>query len=226
MTPTQNNLSQEEIATMNGEHLLEVLHWRYATKCMNGKKVPEETMERILEAIRLAPSSFGIQPYTIILIENKELLEKVKSAANEQPVVVEASHILVFAVWENVIQKKIDDLIYQTATERGISQESLHEERSRMESQLAFPPATNQEWSARQAYIALSHGLIAAALEQVDATPMEGFNPSAMDAILGLREKGLKSVVLMALGYRDTERDPLANAKKIRRNKEALFIKM
>lgn len=226
MTTTLNNSSKEDASSTNGKNLLEALNWRYATKRMTGKKVPEEALNRILEAIRLSASSFGLQPYTIVVIANKDLLEKIKSAANEQPVVAEASHLLVFAAWENLIQKKIDDYVIQIATERGVTEESLQEEKSKMESQLAFSPIINQEWAARQAYIALAYGLIAAAIEHVDATPMEGFNPSTIDAILGLREKGLHSVVLMTLGYRDTDNDPLANAKKIRRNKEALYIKM
>jgi nitroreductase/dihydropteridine reductase len=107
-----------------------------------------------------------------------------------------------------------------------VTEESLEGVKTKMESQLAFPAEKNVEWAARQAYLALGTGLIAAAVESVDASPMDGFNPSSVDAILGLREKGLKSVVLMALGYRDAEKDPLVNAKKIRRPKDALYIKM
>jgi nitroreductase/dihydropteridine reductase len=226
MELTQDSILQTDIPNIQGKHLIQALNWRYATKCMNGKIVPHDKLDRILEAIRLSASSFGLQPYTIIVIENRNLLEKVKSAANNQPQVTEASHLLVFAAWENLMQKKIDDFITQVAKERGVAEESLQEVKAKMESQLAFPSEKNVEWAARQAYIALGTGLIAAAVESVDATPMDGFNSSAMDAILGLKEKGLKSVVLMALGYRDAEKDPLVNAKKIRRDKDALYIKM
>ncbi len=226
MELTQESILQTDIPNIQGKHLIQALNWRYATKSMNGKIVPHEKLDRILEAIRLSASSFGLQPYSIIVIENRALLEKVKSATNCETLITEASHLLVFAVWENLIQKKIDDFISQIAIERGVSEESLQKIKTKMESQLAFPAEKNVEWAARQAYIALGTGLIAAAVESVDAAPIDGFNPSSMDAILGLKEKGLKSIVLMALGYRNAEKDPLVNAKKIRRDKDALYIKM
>ncbi len=226
MTFLQNILpkQEQEDANIDGKHLIQLLNWRYASKHMNGRKVPQETLDRILEAIRLTPSSFGLQPYTIIVIENREILEKLKSAANEQPQITEASHLLVFAAWENISQKVIDDYISKMAMERGISEDSLHTYKTQMESQLSYSAEQNLEWAARQAYIALGFGLIAAAAECVDATPMEGFNHGGMDSILELREKGLHSVVLLALGYRNIEKDPSVNAKKIRRSKESLFI--
>lgn len=226
MELTQESILQADIPNIQGKHLIQALHWRYATKRMTGKIVPHDKLDRILEAIRLSASSFGLQPYTIIVIENRDLLQKLKSAANNQPLVTEASHLLVFAAWENLIQKKIDDYVTQIATERSVTEESLEDAKTKMESLLAFPAEKNVEWAARQAYLALGTGLIAAAVESVDATPIDGFNPSSVDAILGLREKGLKSVVLMAIGYRDSEKDPLVNAKKIRRHKDALYIKM
>ena len=226
MITTQNNTLQEEEHVMDGHELLNALNWRYAAKRMNGNKIPQETLDRILEAIRLSASSYGLQPYTIIIIENKDTLAKLKQAANEQAVITEASHLLVFAAWENLIQQKIDDYISQVAQERNVSEESLQHTKSKIESQMAFTDKKNAEWAARQAYIALGTGLIAAAAEHVDATPMEGFNPTAMDALLGLKDRGLHSVVLLALGYRNAERDPRVNAKKVRRKKEKLYIKM
>ena len=226
MITTENNTLQYEEHVMNGHELLNALNWRYAAKRMNGNKIPQEALDRILEAIRLSPSSWGLQPYTIIVIDNKETLKKLKSAANEQEVITEASHLLVFTAWENLIQQKIDNYISQVATERHVSEESLQHTKSKIESQMAFTDKKNSEWAARQAYIALGIGIIAAAAEHIDATPMEGFNPTAMDALLGLKDRGLHSIVLLALGYRNTTIDPRANAKKIRRKKENLYIKM
>jgi nitroreductase/dihydropteridine reductase len=205
--------------------LIQSLEWRYASKRMNGQKVPDEKVKSILEAIRLAPSSMGLQPYTILLIEDEALKKKIQSVAFNQPQIVESSHLLVFAAWDNVTPKHIEEFIQHTATVRSVPVESMNDFKNTL---LNMAQNRSQEenfaWAARQAYIAFGIGLVAAASEKVDATPMEGFNNEALDELLNLGEKGLKSVTLMPLGYRDTENDWLANLPKVRREKDKLFI--
>lgn len=205
--------------------LIEILNWRYATKRMNGKKVPAEKLSNILEAIRLSASSMGLQPYTIIVVENEELRKKLQPAINNQPQIVEGSHVIVFAAWDNINENQVEDYIENIAYTRGITNSSLEKFKTSL-MEIVNNRTTEEKfiWAAKQAYIALGTALIAAANEQVDATPMEGFNPEEVDKILNLKEKGLKSVVILTLGYRNVEVDKLVKLPKVRRPKEKLFI--
>ncbi len=208
-------------------NLLEALNWRYATKRMTGKKVSRETVDRILDAAQLAPSSAGLQPYNIILVENEELRKKIQAVAFNQPQIVEASHLLIFAAWNDVTEKEVTEYINRMAADRKIPVESLsYLNGSLMNLVNNKTQEEKYQWTARQAYIAFGIAIAAAATEGVDATPMEGFNPAALDDLLGLKEKGLRSVTILTLGYRDTENDPLHAAKKIRRPKEHMVLEM
>lgn len=205
--------------------LINKLNWRYAAKRMNGEVVPEAKLKTILEAIQLAPSSVGLQPYTVLVISNKETKERIFNEAAPQPQIKESSHLLVFAAWEKVTAKDIEKYINLIASTRDVSVDSLSKFQDSIGgSILGRTDEVNFSWTARQAYIALGHALVAAATEHVDATPMEGFNNAKLDEILGLDAKGLKSVVIMTLGYRDDKNDNLAQAKKVRRPHEELFI--
>lgn len=208
-------------------NFIEALQWRYATKRMTGRKIPQEKTERILEAIRLSASSMGLQPYTILCIENESVKKSLQQAAFGQPQVVESSHLLVFTAWADVTESQIDEYIMQIASVRNVPVESLSGFKSNLLSSVQNrSPEQRYEWAARQVYIALGTALSAAAVEKVDATPMEGFKPAEVDKILGLQEKGLKSVAMMALGYRDEENDFLANAEKVRRDKDQLILEI
>jgi len=207
--------------------LIDALNWRYAVKRMNGQKVPQEKIENILDATRLSASSMGLQPYTILVIEDEELKKKLQPAAYNQPQIVESSHLLVFAAWENVTEENVNDYLNNIANVRSVSLNSLEGfKKSLMSIVNGRSQEQKYEWAARQAYIAFGTAISAAALEQVDATPMEGFNPEAIDEILRLKEKGLRSVTILALGYRDEEKDFMVNAKKVRREKEKLILKV
>lgn len=207
--------------------VLNNLNWRYATKRMNGEKVSSEKLEKILEAIQLAPSSIGLQPFTVLVVDDPEVRAKMKPAINNQPQITEASHVLVFAAWKDYSNDQVEKYLNQIASTRGLSIESLDGLRSMINGAISRQtPEQLLNWNARQAYIALGTGLVAAAEEQVDATPMEGFDPEALDTVLGLNEKGLRSTVIMALGYRDEDKDYLSKAAKIRRSKEELFIRV
>lgn len=203
------------------------LKWRYATKRMNGQKVPAEKLETILDAIQLAPTSIGMQPFTVLVIEDPELKAQIAPAIYNQPQITEGSHVLVFAAWKEYSNENVDKYINHIAKLRGIPVESLDGMRNMVIGSIAGKtPEQLLNWNMRQAYIALGFGLVAAANEHVDATPMEGFDPDALDTVLDLAEKGLHSTVILALGYRDAENDYLSSAAKVRRDKEELFIRL
>ncbi len=206
--------------------IINSLHWRYATKRMNGTKIPQTKMDIILDAISLAPSSFGLQPYSVLIIEDKAMLEKIKPIAMMQPQITESSALLVFAAWDKVTIEKINIYVNQIAKERNVTVDSLKSLKEYMESLLKNSDSDNVVWSSKQAYIALGIGLVAAAEEEIDSTPIEGFDKQLLDDLLNLKHKGLQSTVLMTLGYRDPFNDYLVNLKKIRREKDELFIKI
>lgn len=198
-------------------NLKEVLNWRYATKKMTGDIVPQEKLDYILEAARLAPSSSGLQPYKIIVVNNRELLEKIKPIAYNQNQITECSHLLVFAAWDGYSDERMKNVFDRIVADRGMPAGGMDDYRKMLWG--LYEPLGN-EWhtkhTARQVYIALGIALIAAAEVQVDATPMEGFLPEEMDKLLGLAEQGLKSVVIMPIGYRDAENDWNAKMTKTR----------
>jgi nitroreductase len=205
---------------------LENLEWRYATKRMNGNKIPKEKLENILKAIQLSPSSIGLMPYSVIVVEDPEIKKKLLPAANNQPQMLESSAVLVFAYWSTIDEARLAAHVDFVKAERNMTDEAAAGFKQRTSGILKRSPEDLAQWAAKQAYIALGFGLAAAALEKVDATPMEGFKPDEVDAILGLKEKGLRSVLLMPLGYRDEANDPLVKLKKIRREANELFIRL
>lgn len=204
--------------------LIDKLNWRYATKRMNGTKVPQEKVDRILEAIRLAPTSYGLQAFKVLVIEDEKLREQIFNGACQQPQIKEASHVLVFAANKKVTEDQVDDYMQRIATTRGISVDDLSGFKAAFNGIVAGTAEQNFVWTARQAYIVFGVGLTAAAMEDVDATPMEGFNNAALDNILGLEEQNLGSTTILTLGYRDAANDQLASAAKVRKSKENLFI--
>lgn len=206
--------------------IIDALNWRYATKRMNGNTIPKDKLDLILKAISLAPSSFGLQPYSVIVVENSDLLEKIKLVANMQPQITEASALLVFAAWDNLTQERIDAYIKRISAVREVSEASLSQIKTMIATTLKNTEADNFIWNAKQSYIALGIGLVAAAEEKIDSTPMEGFDHEKVDEILPLKQKGLKSTVLLALGYRDAANDYLVNLKKVRREEEKLISTM
>ncbi len=205
--------------------ILQSLEWRYASKKMNGNSVPQAKVDNILEAIRLAPSSMGLQPYTILVIEDQELKKQIQPIAFGQAQIVDSSHLLVFAAWSNISPEQIEEYIRHTAEVRNMPIEKLNDfKQTLLNMAKNRTEEENFNWAARQTYIAFGTALVAAAAAKVDTTPMEGFNNAALDELLNLKEKGLKSVTLLPLGYRDEVNDWLAKLPKVRREKEKLFI--
>lgn len=201
--------------------ILERLHWRYATKAMDGKKIPEVIVDKIAEAARLAPSSSGLQPFEILIISNPELKEKIKPIAFNQQQITDCSHLLVFAAWDNYTEERINEAFDLTNTERGFVNEGWENYRQRLiQMYVGRPAEENYTHAAKQAYIAFGTAIVAAAFEGIDSTPMEGFDAAALDELLQLKEKGLRSCLLLPLGYRDADKDWLVNLKKVRKSKE------
>ena len=207
--------------------LLDKLNWRYATKAMNGQKIPQEKIDNIIEAISLAPTSSGLQPFEVFVITNQEVKDKIKPIAWNQSVVSDCSHLLVFAAWDTYTEERINKMFDLVNEVRGFKNEGWENYRQMLlKGYPSRDPEINFNHAAKQAYIAFSQAITAAALEQVDATPMEGFDANALDEILNLKEKGLRSCVLLPLGYRDTENDWLANLKKVRKSREDLITEV
>ncbi len=198
---------------------LERLHWRYATKKMlAGTKVPEATVERIVEAARLAPTSSGLQPFEVIVVTNAEVKERLSVAAWGQSQVKYCSHLLVFAAWSNYTPERIDAFFDLSAELRGGRTEGSEAYRKRLHATVLPQDATeNHHHAAKQAYLAMGFSLAAAAIEGVDSTPMEGFDAARVDEILGLSARGVHAVTLLPLGYRDAQGDWLVTLKKVRR---------
>ncbi|MDO9525183.1 MAG: NAD(P)H-dependent oxidoreductase [Gemmobacter sp.] len=199
--------------------LTEKLNWRYATKKMDpSKSVPKDKVDRILEAVNLAPTSSGLQPFEVIVVTNPEVKAQLRAAAYDQAQLTDGSHVLVFAAWDNYTEERIDAVVANTSAGRGGASESLTAYYDRLKGMyLPRTAEVNHQHAARQAYIAFGVALTAAAFEEVDSTPMEGFDPDKVDEILGLRARGLRSVTLMPLGYRAAEGDWLSGAAKVRK---------
>lgn len=199
--------------------LLDKLQWRYATKKMDANRaVPQDKVDRIIEAARLAPTSSGLQPFEIIVVTSKAVREQIQPIAWNQAQITDGSHLLVFAAWDNYTPERINHMFDLTNEQRASTNEGWENYRQML---LKSYPQRNAEvnfqHAARQAYIGLGAALIAAAFEEVDSTPMEGFDPAKLDDILQLRERGLRSVAILPLGYRAEEGDWLVNLKKVRR---------
>ncbi len=199
--------------------LLDLLQWRYATKKMDPKQaVSDDKVEQILEAIRLTATSSGLQPYEVIVVTNTQVREKIKAIAWNQAQITDGSHLLVFAAWDNYTVERINMMFDLVNDERGFKNQGWEDYRQML---LGIYPQrdaeVNYQHAARQAYIGLGTALLAAAELEVDSTPMEGFDPNALDEILDLRARGLRSVAILPLGYREAENDWLVNLKKVRR---------
>ncbi len=204
---------------------LENLNWRYATKRFDeNKKISAEDLSALKEAVRLSASSYGLQPYQVLVIEDEETKEKLRAAANNQPQLTEASQVFVFASYAEVKEEYIETYMKNVAETRGIELSDLQQYSEAIKgASLTLPKEKQAVWTAKQTYIALGFLLNAAATLKIDACPMEGFNAAEFDKILGLEEKGLATSVIATVGYR-SEEDVTQNFKKVRKSSDNLFI--
>lgn len=206
--------------------LKDALSWRYAPKRMTGQAVPEEEIAAIVEAARLAPTSMGLQPFTLLLVKSKAMREQLSPIAFNQPQIREASHVLIFAAYTELTIAHIDRYLENIRETRGVSADSLEAFRNSMiRFQQQSSPDSIRTWAQHQAYLALGFAIAEAALLRVDVTPMEGFDAEKLDQFFSLPEKGLHSMAMLAIGYRDVQNDFLAGARKVRRSVDELVVR-
>ncbi len=207
--------------------LIEDLNWRHAVKAYDStKKVSEEDLDKILEVARLAPTSSGLQPFRVIVVENQELKEKMVKGALNPEVMRDCSHVLVFAAWESYSNEKIDKVYDHHTDVRELPRGRFNSYTDQIKQIYgAQTPEQHFAHTARQSYIALGLAMAQAAELKIDSTPAEGFSNEVVDEILNLKELGLKSVTLLYLGYRDTENDWLSKMKKVRIPMEEFIIR-
>lgn len=207
--------------------LIENLNWRHAVKAYNpAKKVSQEDLNKILEAARLAPTSSGLQPFRVIVVENQDLKNKMVEGALNPEVMRDSSHVLVFAAWDSYSNEKIDKVYDYTTDERDLPRGRFESYTDKIKTMYnAQTPEQHFAHTARQTYIALGLAMAQAAELKIDSTPAEGFSNEVVDEILGLKELGLKSVSLLYLGYRDQDNDWMASMKKVRIPMEEFIIK-
>ena len=214
---------KQRMTDMTAKSLNALLDWRYATKKMDATRtVPQDKVDAIVEAIRMTPTSSGTQPFELFVITNHAMRAEIAEVAWGQTQITEGSHLLVFAAWDDYTEDRIDTVVDLNVAARG-DLPRLHDYYDKLKASYV-PRAADENYAhaARQAYIALGIALIAAAEQEVDSTPMEGFDPEKVDAILGLRERGLRSVILLPLGYRKADEDWLLPMKKVRKSRETL----
>ena len=217
--PTQESTCQKD--------LLQSLKWRYATKKFDAdKKIPAETWKQIEEALILSPSSFGLQPWKFVIVTNPELKAQLPAFSWNQQQPVECSHLVVVARLEQMTVEYVDKYIERIVEVRGVSKDSLSGNRKMMADFVSNMSAEQLElWMTKQCYIALGNLMTSAALLGIDSCPMEGFVPPEYDRILGLKERGLRSVVLCAMGYRAQD-DKYASMDKVRFPAEEIIVRL
>ena len=205
--------------------LLENLNWRYATKKFDAtKKISAADLNTLKEAVRLAASSYGLQPFKVVLVENPEIREKLKAAAWGQTQITDASHLFVFANDLNAGPESVAAYIKNISETRGLPTEALGGFADMMNGVISnLSQEAKNIWTSKQTYIALGTLLAAAAELKIDATPMEGFNPAQFNEILGFDKLGLNAAVIATVGYRHDE-DEAQHYKKVRKSQEELFI--
>lgn len=205
-------------APLNSAQTLEQLHWRYATKKFDPtQKISDSIWKTLEQSLVLSPSSFGLQPWQFFVIRNPELRQQLLEHSWGQTPVVNASHLVVFAIADNIDNDDVDRYVKRMATVQGVPVENLAKFSDMVKGFLGgmSNPTEVNHWAAKQAYIALGFFMTCAAMLEIDTLPMEGFVPTKYDEILGLTDKGYKSVVLCAAGYR-AEDDKYADNPKVR----------
>ncbi|UYW02023.1 nitroreductase family protein [Flavobacterium agricola] len=208
--------------------LIQNLNWRHAVKAYDAtKKVSQENIDKIVEAARLAPTSSGLQPFKVIVVENQEIKEKLVEGSLNPECMRDCSHLLVFAGWDKYTPERIDYIYDLTTSERGLPQGRFNSYTDKIKAKFgSLSDAENHNHVANQVYIALGLALAQAAELKVDTTPVGGFDKKVIDDVLKLHDLNLKSVVLMYVGYADAEKDWVGPMKKVRLPKEEFVIEI
>lgn len=206
------------------KELITALEWRYATKQFDAtKKISANQENVLLKAISLSASSFGIEPYEVLVISDTKVREELRKVSWNQSQITDASHLLVFAAKTTITEEDIEEFLTRIAKTRGVTVESLESYKQMMMGLIKLPPEHAQAWATKQAYIALGNALTSAALIGLDACPMEGLDAAAYDKILGLTAKGYATAVVLTVGFRSSE-DKYASLKKVRKPEKELFV--
>ena len=208
-------------------NIIDRLKWRYATKKFDASRVlSEDQIDVIKQAFNLTATSFGLQTLRLIVLKNKVIREELVAHAYYQKQVVDASHLLVICIQNNITNTDVDTHFKNVQTIRGTPETILEPFKNDLKSMMASKSLTEREdWSTKQAYIALGNLMTVCAAEHIDACPMEGFNPAAFDDVLNLNDKNLKSVLLLPVGFR-AEDDKFAGFKKVRKQLSDAVIEM
>ena len=207
-------------------NLIKALKWRYATKRMTGEKIGEKELETILEAIRLTPSAYGLQPYKIIITENKELLHEIYEKSCPQIVVQQCSHLLIFKAKKRLNEEYMEDFLAELKRSRNSTDEYIAGYRNKIYNVILNPEVNTFNWAVHQTYIALGYATFAAAQMGIDATPIEGFDAGALNRLLSLNIEDEEAVVMLTLGYRNEKEDRLAFQPKVRKPLDLLVERL
>ena len=198
-------------------NIIEPLNWRYATKRMTGGKLPEKELQSILEAIRLAPSAYGLQPYRVIVTENRELIEQIYEQSCPQVVLQQCSHLLIFKAKKRLDEAYVEGFLQEFRSARNATDAHIDSYLEKIQRVINDPTIYTFSWTTHQTYLALGYATFAAAQLGIDATPIEGFNPKALNKLLSLDEEKEETVLMLTLGYRDAGEDRLAHQPKVRK---------
>jgi nitroreductase len=209
---------------MTPDQLLDALRWRYATKKFDpARKIDPSLWAALEDSLVLSPSSYGLQPWKFFVVNDPTVRTQLLPATWGQKQVVDASHLVVFAVKADVGPADAEKLIARTSEVRGLPPESLAMYKGMMVGSLTkATPEAVRVWMTNQVFIALGQFLAACAMVGVDACPMEGFEPAKYDEILGLTARGYHASVVATVGYRAAD-CPYAKLKKVRYEKSELI---
>ena len=207
--------------------IIKQLQWRYATKKFDASKIlPEAKLNTLKEAFNLTATSFGLQTLSLVIVKNKALRESLQPHSYNQPQVVNASHLLVICMQDDIHENDVVDYYNNIKTIRNTPENILKPYREQLVGMMESKSVEQrQNWSKNQAYIALGNLMTVCAIEQIDACPMEGFIPDKYDEILQLKEKGLKSVLILPVGYRHAD-DMFSTLKKVRKPIDQTIIEI
>lgn len=205
-------------------NLIDHLNWRYATKKFDpSKKISQEQLQLLKEAIRLSVSSYGLQFYKVLLIENDEIRKELRKVSWNQGQITDASHLFVFCNYTTNHDQHVDDYISRVIGVQGANAEALQNYGSSIKASLrSKSEAELKSWAEKQTYLAMNNLLIACAELRIDACPMEGFDNTGYDRILELTEMGLHAAVIAPVGFRAAD-DETQHRIKVRKTNEELF---
>ena len=208
------------------QKIIDAMNWRYATKIFDfNKKINRDDWETLEKSMIMSPSSFGLQPYQFLLVENTETKKLLTPHSWNQPQIEQCSHLIVFTALKNIDEEYIDNFIKLTSKTRSIPESSLAEYKKMMIDNLISSHKDIFDWATKQSYIALGNLMTTASLLDIDSCPIEGINPEKYDEVLGISNSKYATICACALGFRSVE-DKYQNLKKVRFEHDFLLKKI